>query len=854
MKLLDKLTYKNLLLNKKRSIVTIIGIILSVALITAVSTMVASFKYSFIDYEKKILGDYHYSFKNVSKNDLSIFKSNRKIESFYVIKELGYAKINSKNEYKPYSYIMEMDFDALNNLGVILEEGTLPKSSNEILIPEHLKTNGRLDLKVNDYITLEVGERVSDNIKLEQNNPFNEENKEEIINTVSKTYKIVGIIRRPAFEDFSAPGYTFISYLEKGNENDNYIVFARYNKNGLKNHFKTTADILGIDPLIFEKGSMLYPEYQDKYNEEMAKARFDVSNNAYLIKMETMAFSDNTLKALFLLATIIIIVIITTSVFCIKNSISISVTERIKQYGMLRSIGATSKQIKKNVYYEAFLLGIIGIPLGIILGLFAAFILIIVVQKLIGMSFVVDDFLVFKVSISSIIIAILLSVLTLYLSSIKSAKISSKTSLINAIRNSSNIKFKKNKLKTSKLINKLFGIGGVISSKNIKRNNKKYRPTVISIIVCVSIYIALSYFVNTAFSTVKMEYGEYNYNILLTTSYENKKEIKETLSLDTINRYSKVRYYQGIKNVKYTNNYLNYNDDVWAETLKNNIFPVISLGKEEYQRYLKKLNLSYLDSKDKVILINNIIQTIYKNNKSINVNYDALDYKENDLVTATNNKTYEIVKVTNVRPLGFESRYNCPYFVVSDEVMDTLASDSNVDIFIKSSNANKLQDDIEKIFNYKSYSLDNIDRDAEIINRLYTLIAIFLYGFIIVIALIGVTNIFNTLTTSIELRKNEFAILKSIGMTSKEFNKMIFLESFFFCFKSLIIGLPIGIGLSYLLYLSFNQEIQFSYVLPYKGLIVSVILVFILIFTLMKYSVSKVNNSNIIETIRNENI
>ena len=475
MKLLDKLTYKNLLLNKKRSIVTIIGIILSVALLTAVSTMVASFKFSFIDYEKKINGNYHYSFKNVSKDDLSIFKNNRNIENFYVTKELGYAKINSKNEYKPYSYIMEMDSDALNNLGVILEEGTLPKNSDEILIPEHLKTNGRVDLKVNDYITLEVGERVSDNIKLEQNNPYDEENKEEIINTVTKKYKIVGIIRRPAFENFTAPGYTFISYLEKGTENDNYTVFARYNKKGLKNHTKTTADILGVDPLIFEKGNGLYPEYQEKYDKEMAKAKFNVSSNTYLIIMETMAFGDNTLRALFLLATIIIIIIITTSVFCIKNSISISITERIKQYGMLKSIGATSNQIKKNVYYEVFLLGIIGIPLGIIFGLLAAFILIIVVQKLVGMSFVVDDFLVFKVSISSIIIAIILSILTLYLSSIKSAKISSKTSPINAIRNSSNIKLKKNKLKTPNFINKLFGLGGVISYKNIKRNKRNIK-------------------------------------------------------------------------------------------------------------------------------------------------------------------------------------------------------------------------------------------------------------------------------------------------------------------------------------------------------------------------------------------
>ena len=188
-------------------------------------------------------------------------------------------------------------------------------------------------------------------------------------------------------------------------------------------------------------------------------------------------------------------------------------------------------------------------------------------------------------------------------------------------------------------------------------------------------------------------------------------------------------------------------------------------------------------------------------------------------------------------------------------ISHTLPKRDQISIFINCDNPDTLQDEITKMLaNFDNYSIANIDSTFKSMNNIYLIVAIFLYGFIIVIALIGVTNIFNTITTNIELRKSEFAMLKSIGMTNHEFNRMIFLESFFYCIKSLLIGLPIGIAISYVIYKVLIGEIEFNYVLPYKGIIISISVVFILIFTLMKYSVNKVKNNNIIETIRNENI
>ena len=134
------------------------------------------------------------------------------------------------------------------------------------------------------------------------------------------------------------------------------------------------------------------------------------------------------------------------------------------------------------------------------------------------------------------------------------------------------------------------------------------------------------------------------------------------------------------------------------------------------------------------------------------------------------------------------------------------------------------------------------------------IIKIFLYGFITVITLIGVTNIFNTITSNMELRQKEFAMLKSIGMTKKEFDRMINLETIFYSTKSLIYGIALGLIGTFVLYKAFSIKIEKGIYIPINPIIISIIAVFILVFAIMRYSMSKINKQNIIETIRNENI
>lgn len=861
MNILKKLTFKNLLLNKKRNIVTIIGITLSVALITAVTSMVVSFKESLINFEKKNDGDFHYMFYGVSNEDINIFKNNRKIDTFYTIKELGYSKIDSKNTYKPYLYVIEMDNKAFNKMGIVLNEGRLPENENEIVVSRHLKTNGRLEYKVGETIKLDIGKRMSGEQELSQYNPFVEGEPERLKISFTKEYKIVGIIERPSngIEPFSAPGYTVITYLS--NTEGNNTVYARYTKEGLKNQYKVTAGILGVDEKTFEKKATYDPNINENDEQEMSKAKYIYGSNEYLIKLETNAFSDSSMKALTIIGSVVIFIIIVTSVFCIRNSFKISVTERIKEYGMLSSIGASSKQIKKSVYYEAFLLGIVGVPLGVLSGLIASYVLIIIVNYLLSDSLLdASSFLIYKVSLIGIIISVILSIITIFLSSTSSARKASKTSPIVNIRKNNDIKINKKKLKCPKIINKLFGIGGKISYKNIKRNKSKYKTTIISIVVSVSVYIALSYFVNTTVKVIKLEYGDYNHNIALTsflTKYEdNESIINDIIKLDNIGNYSlnRTSLYEG--NFKYTDEYKKYNEYYDNENI---IINVMSVGKEEYTRYLNKLGLSYDKVKYKGILINNDKKTFEEDNIVFNI----LDIKKGDILKLKNRKEdtnldIEVALVTDKRPLGYENYFGIPFLIVSDEMMDNLPKSNSIELLIKSNKPDKLQDDIEKLVKEREceeeVSIVNLDATMKELKNIYLIVAIFLYGFIIVISLIGVTNIFNTISTNMMLRKSEFATLKSIGMTKKEFNKMIFLESFLYSVKSLLIGLPIGIGLSYLIYLGLKQSLVFTYVPPYKGIIISILVVFILIFLLNSYSSKKANSGNIIETIRNENI
>ena len=868
MDLLNKLTIKNLKFNKKRTIVTIIGIILSVALVSAVATMYSSAINSLINYEIYEFGNFHYEYQDVSKEDVQNIQNNFGIAATYLTSNIGYAKLNdSKNEYKPYAYIKAFSKESLDNLSVHLVEGRLPENASEIIIPTHLKTNGRINLKVGDYITLDVGKRVGDSYLLNQEESYDPESNEHLIDTISKTYQIVGIAERPnrTIEPYNAPGYTFITYLDSKDIPDKVDVYAKYNKTGLKNHVKVTANILGVEPDLlqkFLKSDYLSASEYDSLEAQMKNSKYQFNNNNYLITLETNPLDESTTRSLGTVVLIVCLIIVFTSVFCIKNSFDISITEKTKQYGMLRSVGATKKQIRKNVFYEASILGLIGIPLGLLFGLLAAYILVIVSNFFLNKMMAGGLKLTFSYSPLVLLFTIGLGIITIYFSAFKSARRASKISPIDSIKNSADLKIKARKLKTPKLISKIFGIGGEISYKNQQRNKKKYRTTVISIAVSVCTFIALASFMSLAFQSIKEELGSSGYNIYLSVKNYNDttyQKLIETTKLDNIKDVVvRKRSNFGFSNKHYSKDYLEWHNPELSDDI-DAYLTIFSLNDEAYKKYLQTLNLDYETLKDKGVLIDKYPMVKYDNgtNKEKSRILREFDFQVGDTIKGniSDNPTSIVVgALSDKYPFGFEN-YNQSILVVSEDLYKTLPTKSTyVEALYYSTAASKLQDEIEEIVNNEDYELYNNEERVEMMRNFYILVGIFLYGFIIVISLIGITNIFNTITTNMQLRRSEFATLKSIGMTTKEFSKMIRLESIFMTVKSLIVGIILGTGLSVLIYHYLASSDFSGYKLPIIPIIISIVAVYLLITLLMKYSLRKINKQNIIETIRNENI
>lgn len=879
MELLNRLTIKNLKLNKKRTIVTIIGVILATALITGVATLISSFQASIIEYEKTQNGNYHYEFKNVPIEELKYIEKNRNVELSYITQDIGYSKLEeSKNEYKPYMYLIGYSKEAIKNLNISPIEGRLPKNENEIVISRHIQTNGKVDLKIGDELTLEIGKRMMGGEELNQHNPYrlekdfekntnieNDEETEEFIpeeffSEFTKKYKIVGIMERPnwTIEGYSAPGYTVITLLENNIQGKNVNIYTRYKD--LNKQTATTAEIEQVDEKVIENPSM----------EDYDKLKYEIDINSGLIRWENSQFSEGTLTMLYTVATVVIGIIIVTSVFCIRNSFEISITEKTKQYGMLASIGATSKQIRRNVLYEGVILAVIGIPIGIISGLGAIFILLEVIKSILRESLYGMN-LIFSTNIIAILIAILLSGITIYWSARKSARKASKISPIEAIRSNQDIKIKSKKIKSPKLIKKIFGIGGDIAYKNLKRNNKKYRTTVISIVVSVSIFIAMSSFMNYAFKTSGIYYKDYQYNIMLSVynnDYETSKESLEEMR--ELSKHSEVKSYSIIRDIwvkseevkqHYSKKFKEIYPEDKIETGEITI-EMKALGKQEYDRFIKELGLKYDDVKDKAILLDDYTEYVTINNKSSYQIYRIYDYKKGDKINVKTVETndeinIEIAEITSTHPKGLENRTSMSGFlIVSDEFMDKYEKDisSDISMYIDAKNTSNFETYMKNNYATSNLGISNLEESVRNEKAMWIVIAIFLYGFITVISLIGVTNIFNTITTNMELRQKEFANLKSIGMTKKEFSRMIRLESLFYGLKSLIIGIPIGLILSYLIYKAFVNNINMGYILPKTGIIISIVAVVVLIGGIMRYSLNKINKQNIIETIRKNNI
>ncbi len=949
MNLMKKLTLKNLKLNRKRTIVTIVGIILATALLSALVTLVSSFQYSMIEYQKQKGGDFHVKFSNVKMSELSEFKNNRNIESTFETMGMGFAKLNGcKNEDKPYAYVMATDEAGFEKGCFNLIEGRMAKNEDEIVIPRHLKTNGRIDIKVGDEITLDIGKRYDSNTEsvISENCAYEHE-AETLTDTVTKRYKVVGIMERPGYgmEDYSAAGYTFVTYSDELAAIDNgtkseaseadttLTVYSRYTQKALRNKDAVTADIIGVDEKLFAKANNssveMSAEESDRFLKEMENAKYDIYINGFLISYECVFPIDGTFKALFTVAAVVALIIILTSVYCIKNSFNISITEKIRQYGMLASVGATRRQIKSSVKTEAAMLGVVGIPVGTMSGILASLVLVKVVNALSAgwLNFALS----FHTSLPALILAVILSIATIYFSATGSARRAAKVTPLEAIRNTKEIKIKSAKLKTPAIIGRIWGIGGVISYKNIKRNNKKYRTTVTSIVICSVTFIVISYFMSMAFSMVGMSYASTDYNIGINMSYKKDIDIEKLSKLvsgiEGVDDYLVGAGYDfDVSKPEYTKEYGEYCGQLYDDSEDvSQEFLITVLDDKSYDKYASDAGIK--NAATGAILVNKCTFDVYNENSSKYVKkemelykykagdtiecgynvYDDASSDENDVEGDTESSTDDnnavegdtessvddnngyvdeetinngvrktvdvtIAGVTDKVPIGYKGYSSITLMFMNQKGFESLWADgksgnelkpgyASYSAYVVAENADDYQDTFEKEteenpeYSQISFYVSNLDKEMRDEKSLFTLLGVFAYGLIVVIALIGITNIINTLSTGMELRSREFATLRSIGMTDKQFAGMVRLESVFISVKALVIGVPLGILISYLLCVMMNRmDNAIIYEPPYKAIILCIVVVIMLIYAIMKLSMTKLRHNNIIETIKNENL
>lgn len=895
MKILNKLTVKNLKLNKSRTIVTIIGIMLSCALIMVVAGMAASAQQTMVNLQINDTGNYDLFVKGANKKIIDNAQANRNVKDIYIKQNLGCAYLpQAKFDTKPYINVVAFNEKSFTDcFNVTLKEGRLPQNENELVLSQSVIENSKADYKLGDTVALDLGKRVyvsGDEIPLDDTDYFNDTNgTEKLVDTHKKTYTVVGVFNKVsssyfAADSFSASSSAFTLAEENADINDLFISFT---SDGEKDYITTSGEILNLTGDDFDN-------LKNDFEVYLENGDFDEAGiNKDLLRYKGFALSDEYMRMLFSLAVIIIVIIAISSIFVIRNSFAISITEKTKLYGMLASIGATSKQIRHNVLFEGFVLGIIGIPAGILLGVGVIALLVVILNALLenmlnGISFV------YAVPWWAAVISAVMSAVIILFSTLSSAFRASRIAPITAIRGNNDIKINKNKRKSykaPKFIKKLFGVGGEIAYKNLKRSKKKYRTTVISIIITVTMFISISTFIEYEMKITGDHFKNMPYNITVYAndklSYDEYENIYKRIIADTdINSSIKAceNYYGNIVGLT---DY--YTEDAKAVELPGgDLAYVFGVDNKSFKEYVTALGYNYDDVKDKALITNdfkyynsdnilikgkefdlpmNTVVKLYPNGNPSYTEDDIKEIQKTDPDFVYNPDDYKSVDLVIYDTINKEvpgsivssimSTLNEGSVLVSEDYFKKLFAEDNeyTSRVIVIDSAEPAQT-VEYIKNLGIDGLDiyNLNDQKEQINAVVLIIAIFAYGFIIVISLIGITNVFNTINTNMRLRSKEFAMLKSIGMTKKEFNRMIRLESLFYGLKSLLIGVPLGLLGGYAIFKATGNTIMLDYSFPTMAVLISIVFVFFVVWLIMKMSISKVNKQNIIETIRNDNI
>lgn len=869
MNLYYSLTLRYLKQNKKRTIVTIIGIILSTSLICGIGNMVESA----IDYQTREaiadMGNYHAMFHNMKKDNVGIITNSAGLSKSFVTSNLGYSKLNNKK--KNLVEVKEYDKTAFESYEAKLKEGKFPTNNKEIVISE--SAIPLINKKVGENITLDIGKRLSaDGKNLDDPIVWDHET---IVNKKSKDFKIVGIMNKSRW-DIGNDVVSAITYLDLNSKSKNDRLKVGVSANKPKEIYKISESIaknLGLKEKVFDSNNL-----DEKKNHNGVNYK-NLSFNEPLLRLKGASAYANIDKTISIAIFIVIALVVICTIATVYNSFSISISERKKQFGVLNSIGATKNQVMKLVFIEAIIVSLIGIPVGLIIGTFAIDLVLKLIQVSFNNSQIGDMNLRLVYNPYVIVLSALIVLFTIFVSAIFPAVKSAKTSPLECIRNSSNLKL--GKVKNSKLIKLLFKTEGVLAYKNLRRNKKKFRITLFSLIISVVIFISFSGFLALFEKSIELKIGRMTYDIRVWKSglKDNNNIIEELNKINGIKRTSVANDYGvgiDVNENDINKKYKKIIDDFFSKKNKNNeVVYDFNMEQNTFQ-FISDKDINTLKLKngnfDKKTAIKE--NGIIIRNKSLYIEpgkaYDIslTNYKVGDTIDAykmyRDKKDKEIIEpiklkvlaTTDDLPIGSKgSRYMGIDFITYNEVGKKLGyeiSDGNVYIYSdKKENTRKAVKEIGKKYGYDVR--DEVEEALKIETSI-SVMKIFVYGFIFIISLVSVINIVNTISTSINLRKREFAIIKSIGTTPSGFNRIIYFESLLYGVLALVYGVPIAIGIDVIMNKTIRDVVESGMILPWKAVLVCVLGIFAVTFIASYIPMKKLNKESIIENIRQDSI
>lgn len=861
MNVISKITLECMKKNKRRTIVTIVGVIISVAMVAAVSTITSSFLTLM---QKNVIadrGDWYTYFDGVQSDKIDIMKNDSDVETSILFTDLGYAKLNgSLNSQSPYVFVSEYELEGMKQMPFKLIEGQLPSNDQEVMIPKSLLDTSGVTYDINDMITYDIGMRKRANSEdyLLQNNSY--EANEYLETTKSKQYRITGVYDDANMSNSMQPGYLMISGLNETLLDpalDYQIkIKTKQISNDIYAKSQALAEAIEAENVSYNNGLLLY---------------YGISEDAQFM------------TTIVTVVGIVGIIILIGSISLIYNAFAISLSERSRYLGMLSSIGATKRQKRNSVFYEALYIGLIAIPIGFLCGYAGIAITFQFVDPLLSSLTPTDSSVHLELVIDLLpaIGALLFSILILFISAWIPARRASKITPMDAIRQTNDIAIKTKHVKTSALTTKALGFEAELGLKNIKRNRNRYYVTLFSLMISIVLFLSVSAFRSymTKSYTMTSDNTAFNVFVRSQTDIHNGRldlafnQMLNAEGAQTGIKSTSLSIYQDIVS-------LPLHKEV-AESMKNDDLSeiklhVISMDDASLKAYCEEIGADYESLQTEAlrgILINSVNFQQGHEYREMNIldveNGDKLEYHYyNENLSAFDKLDVEVAHVTNQSAPMMQEKSSSlqSTLIVSEESIKALSEkltsmqpDINItsNLFFQSDQATALETELLKVretYGDLNISVVNMEAMMDESNQVTLFISIFLYGFTALILLICIANIFNTISTSIQLRKQEFAMLKSVGITPKGFRRMLIYENLFYGVKSLIYGIVISIIIMYLMYLALASNFGFAFYVTWLEVLMAIIGVFIIVGTTMLYSITKVKKDNIIETIKNESV